>query len=224
MCLKPSNVPRVCRPWSVQLATTRAGAVILEKSAAFERQKSSIQRMFPGLGFEIFDLAFAGAPAVPERRPEVGIGNSAMGCDLAIAVGPAFPRIDGGKMRRIEFGDPPLQLRQIGNAGQSDLAVAPGLRAGPFDQIVEILRFLRRQKMRGPFRVPGTADVDVHDRVAVGHPEHRVGRLERGVLRRVAFLHAGVEEASRIERHVFAVRAPGDDRRHRPLVGGPVRR
>ena len=41
MCLKPSNVPRVCRPWSVQLATTKAGAVILEKSAAFERQKSS---------------------------------------------------------------------------------------------------------------------------------------------------------------------------------------
>ena len=76
--------------------------------------------------------------------------------------------------------------------------------------------------MRGPLRVPGAADVDVHDRVAVGHPEHRVGRLERGVLRRVAFLHAGVEEASRIERHVFAVRAPGDDRRHRPLVGGPV--
>ena len=37
----PSSVPRECRPWSDQLATTKAGTVIFSRSALLDRQKSS---------------------------------------------------------------------------------------------------------------------------------------------------------------------------------------
>ncbi len=138
-----------------------------------------------------------------------------------VSVGPAFPRIDGGKVRRVELGDPPLQLREIGDARQSDLAAAPGLRARPFDRVVEILRFFRGQIMRRSFRIPGAAHVNDDDRVAARDPEHRIGRFERRVFRGIALLHAGIEKSPRIERHMLAVGRPGDDRRHRALVGGP---
>jgi hypothetical protein len=75
--------------------------------------------------------------------------------------------------------------------------------------------------MRRSFRIPGAAHVDHDHRVAARNPEHRIGRLERRVFGRIALLHAGIEKAPRIERHMLAVGRPGDDRRHRALVGGP---
>src|SRR5262249_55769947 len=69
-----------------------------------------------GLGFEILYLSFAGAPSVPEGRPKMGVRDAAVGCNLTIAVGPAFPWINGSEMWRIEFGDAPLQLCQVGDA------------------------------------------------------------------------------------------------------------
>src|SRR5437879_4634179 len=109
------------------------------------------------------------------------VGNSAMRGDLAIGVGPAFPRIDRREVRRLQLGDTPLQLGEIRYAREPDLAGAPGLRAGPLDRVVEILRLLGREEMRGAFRIPGAARVDDHYRVTARHPEGRVRRLEGGV-------------------------------------------
>lgn len=40
---KPSSVPRLCSPWSAQLATTNAGTLMASRSAALLAQKSSNQ-------------------------------------------------------------------------------------------------------------------------------------------------------------------------------------
>ncbi|MGB6754078.1 MAG: hypothetical protein WBE14_00400 [Xanthobacteraceae bacterium] len=57
---------------------------------------------------------------------------------IAIDVGKPLPRNDRLERGRREIGDKPLIDGEIGNAEQTDIAVAPRLRRRPFDGIVKI--------------------------------------------------------------------------------------
>ncbi len=80
----------------------------------------------------------AGMPAV-EKIAE----NAAMPAQFAVVIRRAFPDAQGGKMRRLERADRPLIHGVIGYAVDTDFAVTPRLRAGPFDTLVKILSFAR---------------------------------------------------------------------------------
>src|SRR4029077_5280989 len=71
----------------------------------------------------------------------------------------------------------PLVHRVIGNAVDADLAVAPGLRARPFDALIEILRFARRPHIEITWRAPCATRVDAHTDIAVRHPFLRIDEL-----------------------------------------------
>ena len=73
---------------------------------------------------------------------------------------------DGG----LQIGDEPLVDREVGNAGEADLAVAPRLRRGPFDGVVEIDRLGERPRLALAGRLAGAAAVDAHGGVALRHP------------------------------------------------------
>ena len=96
---------------------------------------------------------------------------------VAIDVGEALPRDDRLQRRRLEIGDEPLVDREIGNAGQADIAVAPRLRRRPFDRVVEVDRFRERPRLALAGRLAAAAPVDAHGGVAARHPPFRVDGL-----------------------------------------------
>src|SRR5262245_34681251 len=100
-----------------------------------------------------------------------------MAADLAIIVGRALPDAQGGKMRRLERGHLPLVHGVIGDAVDADLAVAPRLRARPFDALVKVLRLARRPYVEIAGRAAGAARVDPDAGIAVGHPFFRIDEL-----------------------------------------------
>ena len=104
-----------------------------------------------------------------------------MSHDLAVGVSPTLVGVDGSQMGRVEFGNTPLRDGEVGDAGQSDLAVAPWLRAGPLDEVVKSLRLLGRAVRRTSFRVPRPRQVDEDDRVSVLGPIDGVWAFECGV-------------------------------------------
>lgn len=130
-------------------------------------------------------------------------------------VAEALPRHDGGQVRRVQRGDRPLRHGEIRHAAHADPARAPRLDGSPFDQVVRVLRVLRRQPGGAAFRVPHPADVRVDDHIAVRHPEARVRRLERRV---VGPAEGADVHAERPEQVVVAggqsVLAVGRDRHH----------
>ena len=75
--------------------------------------------------------------------------------------------------RRLQVGDEPLVDGEIGNARQPDLAVAPRLRRGPFDGVVEIDRLGERPRLALARRLAAAAAVDAHRGVALRHPPFR---------------------------------------------------
>src|SRR6185312_3626376 len=62
----------------------------------------------------------------------------------------------------------------IGDSAQADLAVRPGLHAGPLDAVVEVGRLARREVVDVARRAPRAARIDTHADVAFGHPFLRV--------------------------------------------------
>jgi len=71
---------------------------------------------------------------------------------------------------RLQAGDLPLVHGVIGDAVQPDLTIAPGLDAGPFDAVVEVLRLPRRPKVDVSGRAAAAARVDPDAHVAFRHP------------------------------------------------------
>jgi hypothetical protein len=68
----------------------------------------------------------------------------------------------------------PLIDAVIGDAVEAHLAVAPRLHAGPFDAVVKVLGFARRERIDEARRRAGPARVDAHDGVVVRHPFFRI--------------------------------------------------
>ena len=115
--------------------------------------------------------------------------DAAVAAELAIIVRRAFPDAQGGEMRRLERADRPLVHRVVGNAVDADLAVAPGLRAGPFDALIEVLGLARRPHVEHARRAAGAARVDAQADIAVRHPFLRIDQLPVLILVARAFEH-----------------------------------
>ena len=109
-------------------------------------------------------------PVFPERADD-----AAMVRHVAVPVGGALPDAHRGEVRRLHRGDVPLVDRVVGNAGQADLAVAPGLRRRPFDTVVKILRLAWREMIDKTRRAAAAARIDAHADITVRHPFFRVG-------------------------------------------------
>ena len=92
---------------------------------------------------------------------------------VAIDVGEALPRHDRLQRRRLQIGDEPLVDREIRDAGQPDVAVAPRLRRRPFDRVVEVDRLGERPGLALARRLAAAAPVDAHRGVALRHPPLR---------------------------------------------------
>ena len=73
----------------------------------------------------------------------------------------------------------PLTDRQIGNAVECDRPAAPGLHAGPIDQIGIVLRILFRVDACRTLRIVIAASVSHHDDVAVRHPKAGIRTFPR---------------------------------------------
>src|SRR5581483_5642308 len=89
---------------------------------------------------------------------------------LAVRVVPAFPDADGREVRWVRRGGTPLVAGVIRDAVHAHLARAPGLRRGPLDAQVDVVRLARVVVAQEPRRAPGAARVDADAGVAVGHP------------------------------------------------------
>jgi hypothetical protein len=103
--------------------------------------------------------------------------NAAVAAHLAIIIGCPLPDAQGSKMRRLERAHLPLVHGVIGNTVDADFAVAPGLRARPFDALVKVLRLARRPHVEIAWRASGAARVDPHAGIAVRHPFLRIDEL-----------------------------------------------
>ena len=151
-------------------------------------------------------------------------GEAASGCRgcpfverFPVHVAHALPRRDAGEMGRLLRGDVPLGDGQRRGAGHGHAPVAPGLLRGPLDHVVAVFGLLLAELVVEALRVADAAGVDVDDRIPVGAPEKRIGRLELGAGRDGAERHARrvahVLACAEIVRALPVVR-PGQDRRH----------
>ena len=160
----------------------RMGDDVAAEVAAVFCQLRLRQRVRPAHQFAVHAAplaAFAGAvlhgldlhvvPVLPERAE-----NAAVVRHIAIPVGGALPDAHGGEMRRLERRHVPLVDAVIGNAVEPDLAVRPRLHAGPFDALVEILGFARREMIDHAGRAAGAAGIDAHAGVVMRHPFLRI--------------------------------------------------
>src|SRR6266404_5203858 len=71
----------------------------------------------------------------------------------------------------------PLVDAVIRYAVEPDLAVRPGLHAGPFDAVVEVLGLARREMIDEAGRAAGAAGIDPHAGIVVRHPFLRIDHL-----------------------------------------------
>ena len=145
---------------------------------------------------------------IPARQ-EVG-ENPTVTAELAVIVGRAFPDAQRGEMRRAERGHLPLVHGVIGDAVDADFAVAPGLRAGPLDAPIEILRLAWRPHVEMAGRTPGAARVDAHAGIAVRHPFLRIDQFPVliFVARPLQHLGRGLGQARPIALVAFLERQP----------------
>src|SRR5215469_13145713 len=111
----------------------------------------------------------------PPTAEEAGRENAVSARTVAVEIIGALPGQECGEMRRLHRRDAPLAGGIVGNAEQADLAVRPGLHAGPFDRIVEIAELFRRVRRQPPRRFAGATAVDLDDDVSVGNEAFGVG-------------------------------------------------
>src|SRR6185369_1902012 len=93
---------------------------------------------------------------------------------VAVKIGSALPQADRGEMLRLQRRALPLVLGVIGNAVQPDLAIRPGLHAGPLDALCEVLRLAERPDVDHARGASGTTAVDANDDIIVWHPLFRI--------------------------------------------------
>src|SRR5262249_28988928 len=99
-----------------------------------------------------------------------GAENAAVVAHVAVAVGPAVPDTDGGKVLGLKTRDLPLVHGVVGNAIDPDLAVRPRLLATPLDALGEVLGLARRPQLDVAGRAPAAARIDAHADVTFRHP------------------------------------------------------
>src|SRR5436305_8875938 len=76
-------------------------------------------------------------------------------------------RPETGERRRRHRAHEPLQHAEIGLTDAAHLAVAPGLRAYPFDHIVKIVLIVAAEKVEAAAGAPAAAHVHLNEGVAV---------------------------------------------------------
>ncbi len=91
-------------------------------------------------------------PVFPERAEDAAVMRH-----VAVPVGGALPDAHGGEVRRLQRRHVPLVDAVIRDAVEPDLAVRPGLHAGPFDAIVEVLGLARREMIDDAGRAAAAA-------------------------------------------------------------------
>src|SRR5262245_4987219 len=139
-------------------------------------------------------------PVLPERADDAAV----MG-HVAVPVGRALPDAHGGEVWRLERGHVPLVDAVVGNAVESDLAVRPGLHAGPFDAVVEILGLARREVVDESRRTSGAAGIHAHAGIVVRHPFLRIDNFPALVEIAGAGGHVGVPLSHALPRARIAV-------------------
>src|SRR5262249_31826932 len=107
------------------------------------------------------------AVLIPPIAGEKIAGNATVIGAGAVKIGQAVVRGDTGKRRRRKRGHKPLQHAEIGLADAADLAVAPGLSANPFNDVVKILLLAPAEKFKFAAGTATTAHVHVDIRVAL---------------------------------------------------------
>ena len=100
--------------------------------------------------------------------------DAAVPAKLTVVVGGAFPDAHGGEVRWLQGADLPLVHCVIGNAVDTDFAVAPALRARPLDALVEILRLAHRPHIETAGGTTGAARVDTYTCISFRHPFLRI--------------------------------------------------
>ena len=98
---------------------------------------------------------------------------------VAIEVAHPFPRDHRREMRWLQTRDQPLCDRVVADAEQTDLPVAPWLRSGPLDAVVEIFRPADRIGLDMPWRATPASRIDANTDVSARNPSLRVADLPR---------------------------------------------
>ena len=75
---------------------------------------------------------------------EAAAEDAAVMRHVAVEIGGAFPQADRGEMLGLQRRGLPLVLGVVGDAVEADLAVRPGLHAGPVDALRQVLRLAQR--------------------------------------------------------------------------------
>src|SRR6185437_13618212 len=110
---------------------------------------------------------------------EGGLWYAAVVCEFPVPVRESLPRVDRRQMRRPQRRYLPLDGRQIGDPRHSNPPVAPGAPAQPLDQVIAVLGLSDPSVPQLTFRIPASARVRIHHRIAVATPVQGVGSLER---------------------------------------------
>ena len=184
---KASLLPRRCNPMPVQLPTLSIGTVILSHCAWAPRNCAAVETVgepeMQRVDLPCVRLMAGGAADEVMhhvRHQPVGheqAEDAAVKQRVAVKVGKALPGNDRLERRRLVVGDEPLIDRVIGDAGETDRAVAPGLRRRPFDRIVEVDELGERPRLALAGRLAAAAPVHPHRRIALRHPPLRVDGL-----------------------------------------------
>ena len=185
--MKASVLPRRCRPMPDQLPTLKhrhvdlvplrlaaAKGAAVEIVAQPEMQRvdlPAVRHLLRGAPQQMMQQ-MRGVPIGHEQTEQPAVVER-----IAIEIGKALPGNDRLQRRRLQIGGEPLIDREIGNAEQPDIAVAPRLRRRPFDGVVEIDRFGQRPRLALAGRFAGAAAVDAHGGIAARHPPFRIDGL-----------------------------------------------
>ena len=97
--------------------------------------------------------------------------------EVTIEISETLPRNHRRQMRRLQAGGVPLIDGVIRNSQQTDLAVAPSLRASPFDAGVHVLRFARAPRFDVTGRASPAARINADADIPVGHPAFGINHL-----------------------------------------------
>jgi hypothetical protein len=103
----------------------------------------------PLAGAVLHGLDLHVVPVLPKRRE-----NAAVMRHVPIPVGSAFPDAHRGEVGRLKRSHVPLIDPVVGDPVEADLAVGPGLHAGPFDAVVKILCLAWREMIDEARRAP----------------------------------------------------------------------
>src|SRR4051812_25998908 len=118
----------------------------------------------------------------PPRGREEVTEDAAVMAPVAIEIAAAFPWTDGREVRRLKGRNLPLLDCQIGDSDQADLAGRPWLRGRPFDGVVIVLGFPRRERIKVARRLAAPATIHRDNDISIRHPALRINLLPAKVL------------------------------------------